>query len=257
MMDRAILQDLAMRWRFARRAALKGSLAPEEHDADRSEDDMVRAAMARDPALTQRAVFENSKRLGRGLAAVLGRDVAVAELDSILAELGVECAKRACQPSADETGVMLHRRPCQAKGASWCDYWSEAIHGLVLGLTGGAFFSRHASAGHSERGCVDAVYLDPKSPLRFGPLPEELVGPLTNIIDRARVFNSSKAVRILGLCERTLFIEASGGTDGLDVVAMVTRDVNRVFPNYRVVDATPAAVLSRPTLNPPQHPFAR
>ncbi len=240
------LKDLAPRFRHARRAALR-SLLPEA-DGTESDDDLLAQALARDPVGAGKAVFDNSLKLGTAFARFYDKEFTLGELPEVLDALGVPCLGGVWRPAEGEPARILERAGCAggALGPATCDWWREAIDGLVLGITGGIMHARHESVGHGDARCVDVVYVRPESPMRFGPIPPELRETLDRVCRLARVFDSTVQVNFLGISEGTLSYQAkkSGCGGGIAVSALVEREVHRRFPELALMDVSPRSVLA-------------
>lgn len=127
-----------------------------------------------------------------------------------------------------------------------CDAWREAIDGLVLGLTGGARHTRTASAGHGQNSCVDLVYEDAESPLRYGDLDDELIPTLESVQKFVRNFRGAD-VRFLGVSEGVLLYQLD--TTGCDehrapARTLIENLLNTKLPHLQVRELSPRAVLA-------------
>jgi hypothetical protein len=249
----AELRDLAGRWRRARRAALHTALGPERAAsaiADAADLDpeaaLVAAALATAPEAALRGVFDHSLRLGEGFRRFFRVDVPLPDLVKILPQLEVPCLATAWT-RVDAPAYLATRAGCGA--ASWhgraCDYWREAIAGLVLGITGGVRMARHESRGHGGARCVDALYVHAQSPLRFGPIPDDVRPGLDAVRRTARAFDSTYDLEFLGISENVLHYQTSrpDGPGAVTLSSLVERAVRRRFPWLTVCDASPRPVL--------------
>ena len=201
MFQESVLHELAWRWRRARRTAAQGLIGPVADEAD--EDLLISCATEVDAPGLHRKLFENGVRLGEGFRRVEKRAVSMAELPAVLTALEAPCLRGAWE-TAGPTAWRLERPPCRAGcEAPTCDAWREAVDGLVLGLTGGARHTRTSSAGHGQATCVDVVYEDAQSPLRYGELDVALVPTLESVQKFVRNFRGAD-VRFLGVSEGVL-----------------------------------------------------
>lgn len=236
------LADLAGRWSRARCSALRAVVA----GRDGSEDDLLPIALATDAAQVHHRVFDNSLRLGGGFARLHGV-LAFADMPRALGAMRVPCLDGAWRCFDGEEALALARPGCPlgTSGAAACDYWREAIGGLVLGMTGGARHARHESLGRRGERCVDYFYVDPESPLRFGPLPESLGAELERVRRTARAFDGATTVRFLGVSEGVLLyrIDRAGCGGQLDVRAIVERAVKCRFPDLELREISPRSVF--------------
>jgi hypothetical protein len=237
--------DLASRWRRARHAALC-AVVPDVDEVETEEDHLFRA-LERAPEDVLRLVFEHSQRLGEGFRRFYKLDLPITELAGFLPLLGVPCLAREWTRVADEHAYIAEHAGCAAPSqhAHACDYWREAIEGLVLGMTGAVRHGRHASRGHGDPSCIDLLYIHPQSPLRFGPIPVELQAGLESIRRVAQAFDGSTKIRFLGLSEGVLHYQTQtlGEGGGVRVSTLVERGVARRFPGLATRDVTARPVF--------------
>jgi hypothetical protein len=237
-----LIGDLASRWRRARLASLR-AIDPQAPDGI-SDDERLERALAVDAEGAQRAVFDNSLRLGGSFARFAGRELGLDELPELLGSFPVRCLAGAWRASPDEPGAYLERSGCPSAAAGACDWWREAISGLVLGVTGGILHARHESRGHGDARCVDVVFLRARAPLRFGPIPEPMRPALERVRRLARAFDALAEVAFVGLSEGTLFYELTepAVAGGIGVRSLVERELHRRLPALAVREITPRAV---------------
>lgn len=237
-----LVDDLASRWRRACLASLR-VVDPDVPDGIADEARLERV-LAIDPARAQRAVFDNSLRLGRGYARTVGREIGLGEIAELLGRLSVPCLTGEWRPSRGEPGAFLERAGCRSPAGVVCDFWREAISGLVLGVTGGILHARHDSRGHGADRCVDVFFLRTDGPLRFGPIPEPMRPTLDRVRRIARAFDELADVDFVGLSEGTLFYELTQPerAGGLGVRSLVERELQRRLPSLAVREISPRAV---------------
>ncbi len=248
MHDVQILSDLAERWRCARRAALKAVVPLDGTDPpDGTEDSWLRRALAQDVEATHRQVFENSLRLGLGFARYYDHELALDDLPTAVATLASPCASGTWSRDEDEPALRLSRSGCAmaALGPAACDYWREALDGLLLGITGGIRHARHRSVGHGDGDCLDVAYVDPESELRYGPIPEEMTAGLAEVERLARTFAGGTRLEFLGISEGVLHYEQTNGHPGqVSVTSLVERALRRRFPTLKLREVSPRSVLA-------------
>lgn len=239
--EQAPAQELSTRWRLARRAAC---LTVTGQNAGVLEDGaLLRSALALDLPQTLRCLYDNSLRLGESYVRFHGRRIALSGLPDLLASLGAPCLTGAWRPVAGSPAHALERDGCPDAGA--CDAWREATDGLVVGLSG-ARHARHRSRGHGDPSCVDVVFGEERSALRFGPVPEALAEALERARRSVARFDSTADVVFLGLSEGVLFYEirhSGGRASNIDVGELVRREVRRRAPEVCLREAGSRAVL--------------
>jgi hypothetical protein len=77
------------------------------------------------------------------------------------------CLAGTWTPRPEDEALTLERTGCPAAGdGRSCDWWREAIAGLVLGVTGDVAMTATAAAATGAR-VASTSYHDPQSPLRF------------------------------------------------------------------------------------------
>lgn len=263
-----VSRDLARRFRRARRAALEatlGSRADDDRDArelsavDVPAGDRVEGSRApwsetaplervsdEDAERALRAVYDYSRALGQSFRRYYRVDLPLRDLARILPRLGMPCAGGAFRL---EDGPICRRvsAGCEPPppGARACDYFREALAGLVAGISSGVFYARHESRGRGGDTCVDVLYAHPQSPARFGPLPDDVRALLADVCRSARLFDSTVHIEGLGVAEKTLYYTASrSGAPGDPALKnRVERAVAREFPDLEPREASPTYVF--------------
>lgn len=236
-MDPEALDDLADRWRRARAAAAR-PLAP--GDADGSDADGDEA---------QKRAFEYSLRLGRGFVKHHHTPLALSDLPELFRRLTMPCLQGSLRAIDGEAALVLERAGC-AEGAPACDVHREAIAGLLLGLTGTVRHARHDSLRHGGERCVDVLYEDAESRLRFGAIPDSARGAIESVKRLVRAFDSSVELSFLGVSEGALFYRITRDAGGVGVQSLVERTLRRRLPSLVPVEISPRPVLAP---DDPQH----
>ena len=243
--------DLADRWRRARLAALR-SLVAWEPEADEltllgrltTAEDSHEDPVSESEEAVDRAVLINSYRLGQSLRRYLGRPLTLEEVAELLPRLGLPCV--AAPFAIHEDHARLERVGCpQGQLEGTCDYFRDAISGLVHGLGEELHHARHRSVGHGDPQCVDVIYRDAESLHRFGAIPPSMQETLDQVVASVCRFDSRRRVRFLGLSEGVLYFQAEiAGAPELAVAPAVQREVARRLPTIRLVEVTPRPVLA-------------
>ena len=246
MSSASTLIDLESRWARARRAALRVVAGCVEGEPDEV---LAERAFEVDALEAARATFDNSLMLGKGFRRHHA-PVAFSELGPTLDALKGPCLRGQWQPHPREAAWVLERKPCGACTAV-CNGWRESLDGLVLGLSGEGRATRHRSGGHGDDTCVDVVYLDPQSRLRFGFVPDAMQEGLDAV---EKFIGSLKGtrVRLLGVSEGVLSyeldVDGCGGSEA--VTALLTRAVKARWPALTVRDVSPRSPFERPESAP-------
>lgn len=211
-------------------------------------------AEAKDALL--RKVFDNSRKLALGLSKRFGVTFEPADFQSLLAVSGIPCARGTW--SARPNARVLTRDGCSycgAAGSGVCDYWREAMDGLVMGLGDKERFARHGSVRHGDGECIDVFFTEAegggKDPNAWGPLPEHMA---LELFEAAAWFEHEYGVpmELKGYREGVLYYALGASTDplcgtaGLSINRFIGR-VREIFPGLGFADATPQAVLGTGT----------
>ncbi len=209
---------------------------------------LLAGALASDEGSVLRRAFEHSFALGRGFASFHGVEITLDDLPELLPTLDAPCTRGDCTLDHDGASAHLHRSGCEVSpgGPGACDFYREALQGLLLGLSGELLHTRHASRGHGDGACVDVVYVDPESHLRFGPIPAGMLEVLQGITRMIHAFDSSQRIEFLGLSESVLYYRLTRDHDSqLCATAIVERSVRKRFTGLSARE-----VSSRPVLKP-------
>src|SRR5690606_11414229 len=126
-----------------------------------------------------RGVFENTRKLALSLSRKLGLTFEVEDFQGLLGACGIPCVQGEwdTRPNAR----VLCRKGCafgEKAGSQACDYWREALDGLVMGLGDRERLARHASVRHGDESCIDVFFTDTGNlrdgSLAWGPVPEHM-----------------------------------------------------------------------------------
>lgn len=258
--------EFSERWKKARIAGIFSILARLQADGE-SEFDLLKAARDVEPKeqdLILRGVFDNSRKLGLGATRYFGVTWEISDIVELLPFASSPCFSQVWR-ECDQVQV-LRRAGCGVfgqLGRFGCDYWREAVDGLVMGVGDGERFSRHSSLGHGDVECVDVLYVEnplpefavsdrgkrgiQRSGRKFGRLPDELLQRLEPI--RKRYESTGLRLALEGLSEGTLFYRLESGdgsicgAGGKLLHESFAREVSRVSPALRIKDVGPLAVL--------------
>jgi hypothetical protein len=234
------LDDLFDRFARARRSALtkvyEGEPPADEIAA------LVELREARwEEALKQ--VYLASWRLGRGAARVAGGPIRLAELaDRLRAGHGVPCLAGRWRA---EGGSVVRESPGCAEGvmggARVCDWYREALDGLVSGLGQEIGFARRASLGRCGSHCEDVLFDDSAPELRLGPVPTFVIEHVAYPV--RRLAEDGIELRLLGLAENRLYVSFARKAGGCGVprlyLDLLADHLRERFPELELRDATP------------------
>jgi hypothetical protein len=243
--------DLAQRWRRARIAALQLGVKARQLE---SEELLLAQVALEDQGPVLRAVFDNSRKLGISHACHFGIVWELSDFRSVLPELGVPCVIGAWETR--ENSLVLNRVGCKGAHESqprafYCDYWREAIDGLVMGVSEDERFVRHASRGHGDETCTDVFFKDvpvtQKQPLLYAPISETMQNSLDEI--RTRLLGLRAEVEFKGISEGTLYYyvktpsgDKACGAGGKILHEHLRKMIALKWPHLAIQDTSPLAV---------------
>ncbi|MGE4159067.1 MAG: hypothetical protein AB7F75_08220 [Planctomycetota bacterium] len=217
-------QDFHQRWLKARLSAFRKAgvdlsqapqdMAGEEALIDRffRSNSLLTPAegdIGKDALLKQ--VFEHSRQLALSLSRHLGLSFEAGDFRSLLESSSIPCTRGAWET---RSGSVVLRRPgcgvCTDAGAHACDYWREALDGLVVGLGETERLARHACARHGDSECVDVIFAETGSrkegSLAWGPLPDGMREGL-EVASKAFGDRHQVDIGLKGLNEGVLYYE--------------------------------------------------
>ncbi|MFZ3228880.1 MAG: hypothetical protein WA160_01655 [Pseudobdellovibrio sp.] len=199
-----------------------------------------------------RGIFDNSRILAMSLSKHLGLSYEVEDFQNLLGQSTVPCFQG--QWESRESARILSRKGCDActsSGKDACDYWREALDGLVMGLGDKERLARHASVRHGDAACVDVFYSDAdgrkETLLAWGPLPEHMTASLKLICDEFEA-KMKTSIILKGLSEGVLYFEFKSATDmlcsgGQLLTSAFLRKIQKKYPGILVHEITPRAVI--------------
>lgn len=202
-----------------------------------------------------KSIFLNSRNLGLSYQKAKSLTWEKSDFTIFGNKLGSSCFMGSWEqkPSAH----VLSRQGCEHGkniGRRYCQYWREAIDGLVTGISDEVGFVRNSSISVSDEKCIDVFYDEESSPTdaiwsnsnRWGVLPEDIRGDLKNIEDK---FSRMKIdLKFLGLSEKTLLYKLEPkenltcGSAGTIYRTHLEELVKEKFPHFLLKDASPVAV---------------
>lgn len=249
--------DFHNRWKHARLSALKPLL--NEQNAQ-GENELVHVASqnlsSENQDLVLRKVFDHSRKLGISVSRYFNLFWEINDIAEILFHSDATCLQGHWINT--KTGKILKRQGCSFGVPFFCNYWREALDGLVMGVGNTERYARHASLGHGDTECIDIFYddsldvngLKPK----FGELPEKIIFGLSPLI--AFLEKQSIRLNLKGLSEGILYYELASyaedgkplcGSSNRSVQALFLKEVQTRFPGLIIKDASPLAVYGEGT----------
>lgn len=215
-------------------------------------DDCTPAQSDKMKTLLYRNIFDHSRALGLGLSKKYKVAFELQDFREILTTSNIPCAKGVWD--SRESAEVLTRNGCDyctKIGSFACDYWREAIDGLVMGLGESERYVRHASMRHGDSHCVDVFYLESnkrnKNSLAWGKIPEH-IEPILNSLCKKFEEEFKVLVEIKGMKEGVLYYELKNPTDnqcgqGGSLIKTFKENIQNIYPGLQVIEVTPKAVL--------------
>ena len=258
-------EDFLSRWKRARVDGLR-SLFPEGAPVDLGEEELLARSGEFDTQLLLRRVFDQSRKFGLSASRFLGLTFEISDLVEILGS-ATPCVGG--QWKKHNAAYVLERPGCasfRSLGPIACDYWREALDGLVMGVGENERFTRHRSAGHGDSECVDILFREEfavprvaksdggaetrQSP-KYGKLSDEMTEKMESLVVR---FKRMKIDLVLaGLSEGTLYYRLDPekgvlcGAAGKLMHDTFVRDARILYPDLKVLDVAPLAVYGGAT----------
>lgn len=247
------IADLERRFALARRSALRkvGALASEPdgavgtRTAPRQEESWLTQLPESAFEALLDLVFEYARQLGLGFQRFHRLRLEHEALVELVEALNLPCARGPWTHLPETASFGLTRAGCGGhQSARACDYWREALDGLVLGLSDGRLHHRrHSSLGHGSERCVDVLTSEPRGAHRFGPLDRPLQETLSRVQSSLERLAPELRVEFLGLSEGRICYRVAAAPEGLAVKPMIERAVHRHRPELTLLDVSPRPVM--------------
>lgn len=239
--------ELADRWKKAREQALRSVQTGATPEAEEQLIENVEPARQED---LLRKVFLNSRSLAQSFSKHYQVSFEVDDFQKLLAQAQLPCfyGEWSSRPQAQ----VLNRPGCAyAKKAKsfTCDYWREALDGLVMGLGEEERVARHGCARHDGGGCVDVIFIETAEPrnsnYQLGPIPQALAGELMELAASFQQ-NLKTRVEFVGYSAGTLYFHFPEGTacgSGGVYKSALESKIRIKHPDIHLQDISPRAVL--------------
>ena len=208
-------------------------------------------------------VFDHSRRLGLSVAKFFGVTWEMSDFSEVLPQLDLPCF--ATPWKKHNEAQVLERNGCASliqSGSLGCDYWREALDGLVMGVGENERLARHRSQGHGDSNCVDILFTENyvfpkivsahtqntpvKTNVKFGPLPDEILEKLIPV--QKRFAGMKVCLTLDGFSEGTLYYQLHTdegvlcGAGGKLMHDSFLREFSKHFPSLATKDVSPLAV---------------
>lgn len=256
--------DFSIRWLKARVSA--ASLGESSHQNKvtltesglRKEAELVNEIPLNMLDFALKQVFDNSRRLAISASQHYGIRLELTDFQKLLIASSLPCALG--QWTERPQSHFVTRSGCihgQSKNTRICDWYREAIDGVIVGLGETERFVRHRSEAYGDEGCLDIVFDDsqnlPQDDLRYGPIPPPLLQHLNSVISEWK--QRGFTLNWKGYSAGTLFYTLAGQdptealcqSRGRTLHQDLQKSVREVLPTLRIQDSTPLAVYAEGT----------
>jgi hypothetical protein len=255
------IRDFHERWKRARMSALKSFLQiSRQESSSKNETDLLSLIAVEIRSQALRIVFDNSRKLGASASRFLGLSWEVQDISDVLSQSESPCLKGYWENT--KTGKTLKRKGCdqlQTVGSYVCDYWREALDGLIMGVGETERYARHASMGHGDIECTDVFYddsLDVNGDIngkqqKFGEVPKKVFDGLTSLT--AFLLKQEISLNLRGISENVLYYELISnekpicGSSNRFIEGILVKEVKTQFAGLDLKDASPLAVYGEGT----------
>jgi hypothetical protein len=245
--ERIEVKDFHRRWRAARVAALKQVLPSASDFPTAAEAALLQQLPPEQHEEALKAVYYNARKLGhstlRYFALLWDED----DVHDVLSVAEAPCLQG--QWTMEGRGFAVERGGCETAqrcGALYCDYWNEAIDGLLMGLGDQVRHHRRRSAGHGDELCRDVFSARTQRESAYGPLPDHLASFFHKL--ERRFAPDHFQVKFVGYAAGVMYYEAvtrGGGCSQKIWRTLLQSAVAKVHPTLRLQDISPTSVFDR------------
>lgn len=243
------VHDFQRRWQAARIAALKQGAEVAADQPAATEEALLQQILPAQREAVLKAVYANTRKLGHSALRYFALLWDTDDVREVLAQADVPCLQG--QWRHDGPQVVVERHGCsmpQQCGTLGCDYWQEAMDGLLMGLGDAVRHTRHRSAGHGDACCRDVFHSHSAAGTQeraaYGPVPEHLGAFLRNLTPQC--VPAHVQVTFVGYAAGVVYYQATAPGMGCGSQLWPTilqRAVAKTYPTLRLQDLAPSAVL--------------
>lgn len=247
------IQDLGTRWQLARESAYNKIF----EDRKQENEFLLELNKLEEEKFEEllKSIFLNSRNLGLSYQKSKNLTWEKSDFTAFANKLGSSCLAGLWElkPSAH----VLSREGCDSGkkiGRRYCQYWREAIDGLVVGISDEVGFVRNSSISVDDERCIDVFFDEESSPTdaiwsnanKWGALPDSIKEDLEGIQQK---FEKMKInLKFLGISEKNLLYKLEPkenltcGSAGTIYRSHLEKLVKEKFPFFSLKDASPVAV---------------
>lgn len=263
------IADFHRRWTKARMTVLhamitqnsdsqeaNGDLKTLSNDSSESEQSLLQKVPTSAQETLLRSVFDASRKFAINTSKYFGVEWELSDLQDILCVSPIPCCNGDWK--AKGKALAVSRNGCQSREVAKpmiCDYFREALDGLIMGICSEERIARHASVGHGDENCLDVYFIDSsagtKDGMRMAPVPNEVAMRISEIASKLE--RQGQKLEFKGYAEGNLFYTLHSdkgptcGAAGRYFHELVAKEVGRIFPHFRLQDAAPLAVYGEGT----------
>jgi hypothetical protein len=224
---------------------------------DSEEADLIRVIPVESWDEALKKVFDYSRKLAISASKHFKMTLETDDFRRMLEKSTIPCTQGQWSKNSSSVYVTTSRcHAAQTKEKRFCDWYKEAIDGLVMGLGDTERYVRHGAQAYGDLECVDVIYDDRPgldADLTYAPIPPPLLGSLDDIV--AKVFKTGMQLSFVGYRAGTLFYTLTNfnpdkplcQSSGRRAHTLVQSSVSEIFPTLGVQDASPLAVYGEGT----------
>lgn len=246
------VNEFSQRWLRARKMSIRSVLDLPADAASEEERVLLQKIQPEQREMVLKSVFDLSRKLGVSLSRHLSLSLETQDFADLLPLIASPCY--AGHWHIHNEAQVATRSGCgfiEGLGSFGCDYWREALDGLVMGASDDVRLARHRSVGHGDADCVDVLFFDkgsgPKLGKHRGEVPAEYSQGLEVLVRQFQ--EKGIALKWEGYSEGVLFyrMEAGAkplcGAGGRLMHGALQGEVKKYFPGVELRDGSPLAVI--------------
>ncbi len=241
--------DFLSRWQRARVATLLSAIPD---STDLSENALIRCAATRPTDIRDqilKELFRNCWRLGQSTKRFFAMTWELDDFKDILAHGTIPCFRGEWIGTGKH--LTLKRTGCNdgsTIGSFACDYWREALDGIVMGCGDSARYVRWKNKVLGDDYCEDVYFLESDATShRYAPISPNVLAalaPTLESIARLRITINLKGINGDDLYYELLSQDSLGCSSVPSIArTMFQKAVAKHFPRLKIVDVSPRSVL--------------
>lgn len=247
------VEDFSVRWKRARLGAIRKFLQ-NEPPKDSEELGLLENGSDGDLSELLKSVYYNSRKLGLSALSHYNLLWELSDLPGVFENTRIPCFFG--EWSEEGTGrKTLRRFGCEAFkrcGSKACDFYREAVDGLLVGVGDEVRHVRHASLGHGDAACVDVFFARRSGEPVYLPIPAEILIVLEPIRSQLEAEHVPLRVTFKGYAEGTVYAEVvlgrsgcSAGAEEADICLKLINAVREKLPHLNIQNSAPTSVFDK------------